>query len=205
MMTSLPITPQIQIPAGEPSQVPPPPACLPNTNNNPKLDSKDVERSNSSLRNFLKGLGWPPSSGQDRAKMRAAIEAFKAQIKKTKETSAKKVKPKRPTTTTLQPGISAITKAIDTITAQEEKIGNQLPGIANYLPPNTDLSKTSWAEAIKMMEDTVKQTEVLLKNPSGQTLAPAGTLTRGTTSTTVSAPALMGYPVYTGESRSLDN
>ena len=45
--------------------------------------STQTDVANASIKNFLQGVNFPPTTQADRDKMKAAIEAFKQQIKKT--------------------------------------------------------------------------------------------------------------------------
>lgn len=132
------------------------PAQVPNTNNNPNLNAAEAATANNSIRNFLKGMTFPPVTAEDRAKMKAAIEAFKEQVKKAKTQSVKNAR-----------GGAGAPPALQ-IAAQQTKIGNQLPSIASYLPAGTNLATTSFADAIKSMENTVAQLDLLVKNPVGK-------------------------------------
>lgn len=128
--------------------------ALPNTNNKPILSVAQAADANASIKNFLQNINFPPVTSADRDKMRAAIQSFKAQIKKTREQGAKKLK-----------GAVAAKPAVQ-LAAQTLPVSNQVPDIAKYLPAGTDLAKTSFDQAVKSMENTINQMEKLIQNPS---------------------------------------
>lgn len=126
--------------------------ALPNTNNKPALTAVQTTVADASIKNFLQGINWPPTTAGDRDKMKAAILAYKAKIKGTKQAAAKKA------------GQNATpVKLLET--AATDKVGTTVPDIAKYLPVGTDLAKVSYDTAIKAMEITVSQMETLIKSP----------------------------------------
>lgn len=132
------------------------PASVPNVNNNPQLNAAQATEANESIKNFIKGINFPPTTAGDRDKMKAAIAAFKAQVQKTKAAAAKNAK-----------GGTAAPAAAQ-LAAQATKVGSQVPDLAKYLPAGTNLANVSFADAIKAMENTVSQMDGLIKNPTGQ-------------------------------------
>jgi len=111
-----------------------------------------------SIKNFLKGAAFPPTTSADRAKMKAAIESFRAQVKKTKEASAKKAG------TAGKSGSVAATKSL--AAQQTTTVATSIPDISNFLPAGTNTSAVTFDAAINSMEATIKQLENLVKLPS---------------------------------------
>ena len=111
-----------------------------------------------SIKNFLKGAAFPPTTSADRAKMKAAIESFRAQVKKTKEASAKKAG------TAGKSGSVAATKSL--AAQQTTTVGTSIPDISKFLPAGTNTSAVTFDAAINSMEATIKQLENLVKLPS---------------------------------------
>ena len=111
-----------------------------------------------SIKNFLKGAAFPPTTSADRAKMKAAIESFKSQVKKTKEASAKKAG------TAGKSGSVAATRSL--AAQQTTTVGTSISDIGNYLPAGTNTSAVTFDAAINSMEATIKQLENLVKLPS---------------------------------------
>lgn len=111
-----------------------------------------------SIKNFLKGGAFPPTTSADRAKMKAAIESFRAQVKKTKEASAKKAG------TAGKSGSVAATKSL--AAQQTTTVGTSIPDISKFLPAGTNTSAVTFDAAINSMEATIKQLENLVKLPS---------------------------------------
>jgi hypothetical protein len=111
-----------------------------------------------SIKNFLKGTAFPPTTSADRAKMKAAIESFKAQVKKTKEASAKKAG------TAGKSGSIAATKSL--AAQQTTTVGSSIPDISKFLPAGTNTTAVTFDAAINSMEATIKQLENLVKLPS---------------------------------------
>lgn len=127
--------------------------------------STQTDVANASIKNFLQGVNFPPTTKADRDKMKAAIEAFKQQIKKTKETSAKKAK------TAGKTGKGAASK---TLAAQNaDKVGNDIPDIKKFLPAGTDTSKITFDAAINSMQAAITQLEALVKAPANETSSSA--------------------------------
>lgn len=131
------------------------PAAVPNKNNKPDLSTAQSNEANNSIKNFIQGLKLPPTTAGDRDKMKAAIEAFKDQIKKTKTQSAKHAKG----------GAGAPPAAL--LAAQTDKVGKEVADLAKFLPAGANLANISFAEAIKSMENAIAQMELLIKNPTG--------------------------------------
>ena len=138
------------------------PAQVPNTSNNPQLTANQTADANAAIKNFIKGVTWPPVTNNDRIKMKAAIDAFKAQLNNLKKQSAKKAK-----------GGAAAPPAAQ-IAAQQNNVGNEVPGLASFLPAGTDLNNTSFSNAIASIQNTVSQMESLVKNPAGAALGGGG-------------------------------
>ena len=111
-----------------------------------------------SIKNFLKGAAFPPTTSADRAKMKAAIESFRAQVKKTKDASAKKAG------TAGKSGSVAATKSL--AAQQTTTVGTSIPDISKFLPAGTNTSAVTFDAAINSMEATIKQLENLVKLPS---------------------------------------
>jgi hypothetical protein len=132
------------------------PGALPNTfNGSSNATTTDIANANASIQNYIKGINWPPVTNNDRVKMAAAITAFKAQINKVQAQSAKNA-----------PGGTAAPAAAQ-LAAQQAPVNNSVPNLASYLPAGTDLSKTSFANAISTMQTSVTQMQALTKNPVG--------------------------------------
>ena len=111
-----------------------------------------------SIKNFLKVGAFPPTTSADRAKMKAAIDSFRAQIKKTKEASAKKAG---------TAGKSGSVASIKSLAAQQTTtIGTAVPDISKFLPAGTNPNTVTFDAAINSMEATIKQLENLVKLPT---------------------------------------
>lgn len=126
--------------------MPPPPSALPNINNYPQLTQTQSTNANNAMRNFIKSLGWPPTTNADREKMKAAIKVYKEKIQATKKAAAKKAKGNTP---------------VALLDAQKNFIGKDIPEILVCLPSNYNPNTTTYANAIATMENTVSQMEVL--------------------------------------------
>lgn len=124
-----------------------PTACLPNTNNNPQLTQNQVIQANQSIQNFIKGLKWPPITGDDRDKMKAAIKVYKEKIEQLKKASAKKAKG----------GQSA--PPAELLLVKKLPIGIDPCGVTPCLPPGTNLQTTSYDTALGILTNTVSQME----------------------------------------------
>lgn len=135
------------------------PGALPNTNNKPNLNNTQSDVADASIKNFLKGVAFPPKTAEDRAKMKAAIEAFRSQIKKVKEESAKK------NNTAGKTGKAAATQSLAAQQTTPISITG-IPGLGNFFPAGTDLSKTSVNAAVNSMEATIARLEGLVKVPA---------------------------------------
>lgn len=130
------------------------PAALPNRNNKTNLSVAQSADANSAIKNFLKSINFPPTTAEDSAKMRAAIVAFKEQVKKTKVASAKQLKG------------SAASSPPAQLAAQTLPVGNLVADLAKYLPSRTNLANISFSESITSMENTISQMEKLIQNPA---------------------------------------
>ena len=111
-----------------------------------------------SVTNFLRGTPLPPTTAVAKAKVKAAIDSFNNQIKKAKEISAKLAK----TSGKTGPKVGAQTLAAK----QVNRVGANLPGIANFLPPGTNLSNTTFDEAINSMQAAIVKLQELAKAPA---------------------------------------
>jgi hypothetical protein len=105
-----------------------------------------------SIKNFLKGVKFPPTTAEDRAKLKAAIEAYRAQIKKTLQTSASQANSRN--------------NPASLLAAQTKTIKDAIASIKDYLPAGTNLDTTSFDAALKSMENTINKITELAKKPA---------------------------------------
>ena len=132
--------------------------------NNAELTPAQTSVADGAIKNFLKGVKFPPTTQGDRDKMKAAIQAFRTQIKKTKEAAAKKAG------TVGKTGKAAAVKTLATQNA--DKVGNSVPDIKRFLPAGTDPSNVSFDAVINSLEAAVTRLDALSKEPPSNTPAP---------------------------------
>jgi len=128
-----------------------------NTPKTPTVASTQNNVADASIKNFLKGVKFPPTTVADREKMKAAIEAFKAEVKKTKEVVAKKAGDAGKSGPVVSKALAA---------QQTTKVGNSVQDLAKFLPAGTNTNNITFDAAINSMESAIKQLETLTKAPA---------------------------------------
>lgn len=124
----------------------------------PVLSPTQIAVAEASVKNFLAGMKIPPTQNVDREKIKAAIESFLAQIKNLKKKSAEKSKTIGKTGKGV--GLASIAGQV------ANTIGKDVPEVAKFLPKGTNLSKTTFDQAINALSATVIKMQELQKIPS---------------------------------------